>query len=84
VADTPPRGLNVAAIDYITRKHARTTGLPSVHAHALRHTAASLALSSGASLVEVREMLGHGSIVTTSRYLHVVEANVGRQHVAAT
>ena len=47
-------------------------GLSGVHAHCLRHTAASLALTSGASLVEVREMLGHASIVTTSRYLHVV------------
>jgi site-specific recombinase XerD len=37
----------------------------------LRHTAASLALSHGANLVEVRDLLGHSSIVTTSRYLHV-------------
>jgi integrase len=66
----PPRGLNVAAVDYVVRKHARAAGLPSLHAHVLRHTAASLALSQGASLVEVREMLGHNSIVTTSRYLH--------------
>jgi integrase len=68
----PPRGLNVAGIDYVVRKHARVAGLPGVHAHSLRHSAASLALSHGASLVDVREMLGHSSVVTTSRYLHLV------------
>lgn len=66
-----PREMNVAGIDYVVRKTARAAGLSGVHAHSLRHTAASLALSGGSSLVDVREMLGHSSIVTTSRYLHV-------------
>ncbi len=71
VDGTPPRGLNVAAVDYITRRTARVAGMAGVHAHALRHSAASLALTRGVRLHEVRDQLGHASIVTTSRYLHV-------------
>jgi site-specific recombinase XerD len=66
------KGLTVASIDYVVRKHAVVAQLENVHAHCLRHTAASLALSHGASLVQVRDLLGHSSIVTTSRYLHAL------------
>ncbi len=69
----PARGMNVAAIDYVVRRTARVAGMAGVHAHGLRHTAASLALTRGVALHEVREMLGHASIVTTSRYLHVTD-----------
>lgn len=41
-------------------------------AHVLRHTFASGFLARGGSLTELRELLGHGSISVTSRYLHLV------------
>ncbi|ASS66580.1 MULTISPECIES: tyrosine-type recombinase/integrase [unclassified Paenibacillus] len=40
--------------------------------HWLRHTNATLALLSGASLQQVQEMLGHSHMNTTQRYLHTV------------
>lgn len=40
-----------------------------LHPHALRHTAASLALASGANVEAVRAMLGHSSLTTTQRYV---------------
>ena len=70
VVGDPVPPLTVASLDYIVRRAARAAGLAAVHAHLLRHTAASLALRGGANLVEVRDLLGHASIVTTSRYLH--------------
>jgi integrase len=40
------------------------------HKHDLRHTFGSLAVDGGASIVQVKEWLGHSDIKTTSRYLH--------------
>ena len=65
--------LTVAAIDYLVRRHTRESGLPRVSAHALRHTAASLAIDDGEPLHRLRDRLGHSSILVTSRYLHVGE-----------
>lgn len=39
--------------------------------HDLRHTCASWALNNGASLSQVREMLGHSTIALTSKYAHL-------------
>ncbi len=66
------RGLVVHSVDYITRRSARVAGMAGVHPHLLRHCAASHALTRGVPLHEVRDMLGHASIVTTSQYLHSV------------
>jgi integrase/recombinase XerD len=42
-----------------------------VSAHWLRHSNATHALKNGASLPVVQASLGHASLVTTSRYLHI-------------
>lgn len=43
-----------------------------VRVHALRHTFATLGLSSGAfNLRELQDVLGHSSVATTQRYTHV-------------
>ncbi len=41
--------------------------------HDLRHTCASRLLANGADLAVVKEILGHTTIVTTSRYLNVLQ-----------
>jgi integrase len=46
-------------------------GLPHLRIHSLRHVFASLAVSSGASLYQVQQLLGHASPSTTQRYAHV-------------
>ena len=70
------RGMTVASIDYVVRKVATAAQLENVHAHCLRHTAASLMLANGANLVQVRDLLGHSSIVTTNRYLHATKSAI--------
>ena len=44
---------------------ARTTGLDRLTPHGLRHTAASLAITSGADVKVVQQMLGHASATMT-------------------
>jgi len=44
---------------------------PSASAYWLRHTYAQRLLEKGASIFEIKEMLGHETIQTTKKYLHI-------------
>lgn len=52
------------------RKVMKAVGLPST-TYWLRHTYAQNLLESGATVFEVKEMLGHDDIESTQKYLHV-------------
>lgn len=49
-----------------------TAGLPDIHPHLLRHTAATLALEAGHPIERVQWMLGHSSPETTQRYVQAI------------
>ena len=54
------------------KKALRESGLPDIHLHDLRHTAATLLLEAGINLKVVSEILGHASTaVTMTIYAHV-------------
>ena len=56
------------------RRFIKKHNLPNVSPHDLRHTAASLALESGASLKDVQELLGHNDpSVTMAFYVGLTE-----------
>ena len=57
-------------IGYHIRKVMKAVGLPST-TYWLRHTYAQNLLESGATVFEVKEMLGHDDIESTQKYLHV-------------
>lgn len=54
----------------VVRKH---TALPDVWIYDLRHTFASWITMLGAGPFEVKEALGHASITTTQRYVHLAD-----------
>ena len=54
----------------VTRKH---TALPDVWIYDLRHTFASWLTMLGAGPFEVKDALGHASITTTQRYVHLAD-----------
>ncbi len=60
------------------REYARTAGVSVTKLHGLRHGAATALLAQGASSRLVQQVLGHASIQTTERYLHVVEGEMRR------
>ena len=62
--------LTLAGVEYVVGCHAKSVGIPGLHPHALRHTAASLAVNAGEPLHRLRDRLGHSSVHVTSRYLH--------------
>lgn len=52
----------------------KRAGLPTIHFHDLRHTAATLQLASGASLVTVSKVLGHSSpAITATIYAYALD-----------
>jgi integrase/recombinase XerD len=58
------------SVGYYITDCMRKAGL-SATAYWLRHTYAQNLLESGASIYEIKEMLGHDSIETSQKYLHV-------------
>jgi integrase/recombinase XerD len=66
----PYRPVSPNTIGYHIRKVMKAAGLPST-TYWLRHTYAQNLLESGASVFEVKEMLGHDDIESTQKYLHV-------------
>lgn len=57
----------------------KKAGIKDFHFHDLRHTFASNLLFSGASLKDVKEMIGHKDITMTDRYSHLTIAHKLRQ-----
>jgi integrase len=51
----------------------RIAGLENFHFHDLRHTFCSNLILSGASLKEVKDLIGHSDITMTDRYSHLAD-----------
>lgn len=73
---TSPRGtpLDPRNVSRAFKRDLEVAGLEPMRLHDLRHAAASLMLGQGASLDDVKRVLGHASIALTSdTYGHLIE-----------
>lgn len=67
----PHHALGASRVSGIVADAARRAGLGRVHAHRLRHTAATELLRAGASLPEIGQLLRHRRVETTAIYAKV-------------
>lgn len=79
IAKQLPWSIGDAALRFAFEHGRADAGLPHVHFHDLRHTYASWLIQAGEPTAVVRDLLGHGSVQTTNRYLHLATAH----HTAA-
>ncbi len=70
--------LSSQSVGLMVHRLARRAAVPLVSLHQFRHTCASDLLESGVSLPAVQQMLGHATVVTTTRYLHIADPERAR------
>ena len=75
----PPPNDKSWLVDAVRRCMAADETFPRIIAHALRHTAASLAISNGANPHVVQRMLGHSSVaMTLDTYTHLFDSDMDK------
>ena len=67
----PHRALTTGGVTMVVFDAAQRAGLGQIHAHRLRHTAATAMLRAGSPLAEVGQVLRHRSALTTAIYAKV-------------
>jgi integrase/recombinase XerD len=67
----PHRPMSRGAVTNVAARAARKAGLGTVHAHRLRHSAATAMLDAGGSLAEIGQVLRHDNALTTAIYAKV-------------
>jgi integrase/recombinase XerD len=67
----PHRGLTTGGVTQVVVSAGRRAGLGQIHAHRLRHTAATEMLRAGAPLSEIGQVLRHRAALTTAIYAKV-------------
>ncbi len=63
-----------STVNDILTKYCKSSNIPVISIHGLRHTHASILLFAGVSIASVARRLGHASMTTTQKtYLHIIQ-----------
>lgn len=73
---TNRKGERIESVKTSFSSACENAGIEDFTVHDLRHTCAAWLVSAGASLIEVRDLLGHSTIRMTERYAHLAPDNV--------
>lgn len=77
----PGRPLSVCGVQVVYRRATRLAGVPGNGGiHSLRHSFATHLLEAGVPLTVIQRLLGHTTLVTTARYLHVRRETITGLH----
>lgn len=68
------------ALTQVIKRHGGRYGVPRLHPHLLRHSAAVISLMNGATQFEVKRLLGHASLHSTDGYMALAEVHLREQH----
>ncbi len=58
----------------------RRAGIPRLHPHLLRDSAAVAAIMNGANQFELKRILGHSTLSTTDSYMDYPQQHLAQQH----
>lgn len=72
-----------AGLRALFRRHRATSGATRVRPHRLRHTYGTELAAAGIDLLSLRELMGHASPETTSRYVHLSVEHLAAEYAAA-
>jgi site-specific recombinase XerD len=75
--------MSVGAIQYTLRVWCQRLGLPHVNIHRLRHTYATNLANANISSTVLKDLMGHSSISTTSRYFKLSDTTLARAYHSA-
>ena len=70
------QGRRIADVKHSFATACRKAGIEDFHIHDLRHTCAAWLVSAGVPLTEVRDLLGHSTVIMTERYAHLAPERV--------
>jgi site-specific recombinase XerD len=72
-----------AGLRALFRRHREASGATRVRPHRLRHTYGTELAAAGIDLLALRELMGHASPETTSRYVHLSTEHLAAEYAAA-
>ena len=72
-----------AGLRSLFRRHREASGAIRVRPHRLRHTYGTELAAAGIDLLALRELMGHASPETTSRYVHLTVEHLAAEYAAA-